>query len=924
MLTTDFRNHERGSSERVKHRSRRGAKTFIAGATTAALTISGGMLLATPASADPGYSQATAQYLSGSLLGQSLANVANIEGSTAEAQYNDSESTVQANNLNLSVLGGTVLLNAPNGLQVPLSVADAGVIGQYAQANPDGSSFAASGLVANDGTVGVGPDSTQPPGPLRFNLSNILGSGVASDLANLSIEAGASTATATLSSPGDPAGTYNIADAKIVFTSNAVSRIQDVVNSSIVPLQDEVNAVNGSDSPILQDLLSAVGGNGVVTSSNVTLNVDLQGAVTGVLQNNQLLGEGGPVTINLANGVVTVDLEALLAADGQNLNSLPDNTELLSSEIVTLIQNQVDTLMGTLLTQVNDAVGNALDNAVLNAEVTIENPLNLGLPVAQVSLNGTLIDISTGVVQADVTVGDAVVLNATLNNVASRLVSLQVPIGDIFSATTDTLAPTLDELGTLVSLTANAQDTTDGVFTETALRLRLLQTDDGNGNALQLNLARASVGPNALGPNPNNPVTTISNFTPTSGPEAGGTVVTINGFGFTGATGVNFGTTPATNVTVISDNVIFATSPAGEGAVPLTVTGTALGDATSDEQFLYIPEDVTGITDFTPTTGPEAGGTQVTIIGGGFTGADGVNFGSTPATDVTVISDNEIVATSPAGTGSVQITIVGTDNGDLTSDESFTYVPAVVPGAVVSFAPNNGPEAGGTVVTINGSGFTGATGVNFGATPATDVTVISDNVITATTPAGTGKVTVSVLGTATGDLVSTELFIYNPDNGNGGTPTNPGDGGGNGGTPNPGDGGSDGGTPTNPGDGTDNGGNTGGTDNGGDGTNNGGTPNDNGGITGGNGGTPNGTDGEVYYENCAAAQAAGVGPLNISDPGYRAALDGDGDGIACEENTAVARTGSDNPFPLWFGLAGIVLVGAGVFFVTRKATPKTK
>lgn len=39
---------------------------------------------------------------------------------------------------------------------------------------------------------------------------------------------------------------------------------------------------------------------------------------------------------------------------------------------------------------------------------------------------------------------------------------------------------------------------------------------------------------------------------------------------------------------------------------------------------------------------------------------------------------------------------------------------------------------------------------------------------------------------------------------------------------------------------------------------------------------------DVYYPNCAAARAAGVAPLRRGDPGYRAGLDRDGDGIACE------------------------------------------
>ncbi len=38
----------------------------------------------------------------------------------------------------------------------------------------------------------------------------------------------------------------------------------------------------------------------------------------------------------------------------------------------------------------------------------------------------------------------------------------------------------------------------------------------------------------------------------------------------------------------------------------------------------------------------------------------------------------------------------------------------------------------------------------------------------------------------------------------------------------------------------------------------------------------------VYYANCSAAKAAGAAPLHRGEPGYRAALDRDNDGVACE------------------------------------------
>lgn len=40
--------------------------------------------------------------------------------------------------------------------------------------------------------------------------------------------------------------------------------------------------------------------------------------------------------------------------------------------------------------------------------------------------------------------------------------------------------------------------------------------------------------------------------------------------------------------------------------------------------------------------------------------------------------------------------------------------------------------------------------------------------------------------------------------------------------------------------------------------------------------------GSVYFRNCAEARAAGAAPIRRGQPGYREALDGDRDGVACE------------------------------------------
>ena len=76
------------------------------------------------------------------------------------------------------------------------------------------------------------------------------------------------------------------------------------------------------------------------------------------------------------------------------------------------------------------------------------------------------------------------------------------------------------------------------------------------------------------------------------------------------------------------------------------------------------------------------------------------------------------------------------------------------PVQVLSFTPDSGPA--GTEVTINGSNFTGATGVFFQSTPASGFSVINDNTIKAIVPAGASSGYVSVFNSCSG--VSTVIF----------------------------------------------------------------------------------------------------------------------------------------------------------------------
>src|SRR6185437_6815516 len=239
-----------------------------------------------------------------------------------------------------------------------------------------------------------------------------------------------------------------------------------------------------------------------------------------------------------------------------------------------------------------------------------------------------------------------------------------------------------------------------------------------------------------------------------------GTAVTVTGSGFTGATAVDFGNIPATNVAVVSGTQITATTPAqGTGTVAVTAPG-GTSPAVPADQFTYALGPI--VSKITPRAGPVAGGTVVTITGTGFSGVTAVKFGSLAATSFTPVSSTQITATAPAhAPGAVDITVTTPGGASpAAASDIFTYVPAP---AVTKVTPAAGPVTGGTAVTIFCFGVTGATAVRFGGIAAT-FTIVSGTQITATAPAhaaGAVDVTVTTAGGAS-PAGTADRFTYAP------------------------------------------------------------------------------------------------------------------------------------------------------------------
>jgi hypothetical protein len=135
-----------------------------------------------------------------------------------------------------------------------------------------------------------------------------------------------------------------------------------------------------------------------------------------------------------------------------------------------------------------------------------------------------------------------------------------------------------------------------------------------------------------------------------------------------------------------------------------------------------------------PIKGSSAGGAVVTIKGEFLSGAKAVTFGETETTDITHDSPEQITVISPPGVGTVDVTVT-TASGDskTSSADRYTYGGPTVTG----ISPSSGSTAGGTEVTITGSGFEpGSSGTTFvfGKAAATSVECSSSSTCTVISP----------------------------------------------------------------------------------------------------------------------------------------------------------------------------------------------
>jgi hypothetical protein len=181
-------------------------------------------------------------------------------------------------------------------------------------------------------------------------------------------------------------------------------------------------------------------------------------------------------------------------------------------------------------------------------------------------------------------------------------------------------------------------------------------------------------------------------------------------------------------------------------------TGPGESGISTSQLALALPPVVTGVS---PTQGPVAGGTTVTITGTNLGGATQVSFGSTVVTNFLSDTPTQITLVSPAGTGTVDVQVT-TANGisATTTADQFAYVPA--PTVTLSSTASNPTPTPLIPVTVTFSapvaGFT-ASGVKVGNGTVSNFTGSGANYSFNVTASGPGVVTIAVPANVAQDVV---------------------------------------------------------------------------------------------------------------------------------------------------------------------------
>lgn len=283
----------------------------------------------------------------------------------------------------------------------------------------------------------------------------------------------------------------------------------------------------------------------------------------------------------------------------------------------------------------------------------------------------------------------------------------------------------------------------------------------------------------------------IESVSPSTGPPAGGTLVNIRGTGFEEPIRVNFGDLPGIVQSSSSTRILASTPaitlPAGQTSTvgvtvmvnvndPVDTPATdSLGNA-----FTYArggQVETPTLVSLSPTSGPNEGGTQVTIFGEGFANDVQVFFGTGALIEAPVlnITPTRLLVRTPSATGPnsvnqnaiVNVRVVNTVSGASdTLNQSFQYGGSPI--FISAAGPNEGIYLGGTVTTIFGQGFVEPVVVEFGGVGQQEISVTGTEIVARSFPveiAGCNRPSGNfrVVNVETGGEANSGIpFVYRP------------------------------------------------------------------------------------------------------------------------------------------------------------------
>jgi hypothetical protein len=303
--------------------------------------------------------------------------------------------------------------------------------------------------------------------------------------------------------------------------------------------------------------------------------------------------------------------------------------------------------------------------------------------------------------------------------------------------TISSLTPTSGVTGTNITITgANLRGATGVSFGRLAARFTVLSDTQVRAEVPDGAVAGAvsvtSPTDTATSSQDFTPTLSITQVSPSSGPV--GTAVTISGIGFAPGSVVKFDGTPAATVRYVSSGEVDATVPADATSGPVTLS-TAVRTVRARSSYTVTAHIAPTVASFTPISGIT--GSLVTITGTSVSGAGRVTFGGVPAPEFTVVSPTTLRVNVANGAVAGPISVT-TAAGTGTSSQSFT--PSL---SINGYTPTRGPA--GTVVDIDGIGFTQTAIVKFNGTRAHPVTFVSPREVRTTVSAGTttGPITIT-------------------------------------------------------------------------------------------------------------------------------------------------------------------------------------